>query len=111
MSLRERLDLTNLTPRFLTCFKKIRDCKLEDEMFQSYVKDLVKRYKKVENIRKQIIKRYDFNLIDAFFICKGRKEFLNQEDFKLAINLFDVFPTEQELYLLFIRYSNKNKIK
>jgi hypothetical protein len=80
-------------------------------MFQSYVKDLVKRYKEVEKIRKQLIKRYDFNLIDAFFICKGRKEYLGKEDFKLAINIFDVFPTEQELYLLFIRYANRNRIK
>lgn len=94
----------------LTCFKKIRDSKLETEMFQLYIKFLIIKYKKVENNKKQLIKRYDFNLIDAFIICGRNKDYLSIEDFKLALNLFDVFPTDNELTLLFSRYANKNKI-
>jgi hypothetical protein len=97
-------------PNFLPSFKNIRNCNLEEEMFCNYLKDLIIRYKKIDEIRGRLAKRYDFNLTDIYNIFINNKKInrgLRKEEFKNALNELSIYPTENELTLLFKRFCGK----
>jgi hypothetical protein len=117
LSMSERLeinkDLCSLdkNPIFLPSFRNIRNCNLEEEMFYTFLRDLIRRYKMVDDMRNKLIKRYDFNLTDIFMnftkASKKTSKPLKIEDFKNAINGFGIYPTDNELILFFKRFAGK----
>jgi hypothetical protein len=117
LTMSERMDINkdlcslDKHPNFLPSFRNMKNCNLEEEMFVTFLRDLIRRYKRVDDCRNKLVMRYDFNLPDMFMsfskASKRTLKGLKRDDFKGAINSFNIYPTDNELVLFFKRFSGK----
>jgi len=74
----------------------------EEEHLVRALKQQIINDREIEEIKKQLALKNDFNLLDAFreFDSTG-KGFISRLDLELALNDIGIFPSRDELYLIF----------
>lgn len=78
----------------------------EEENFQSYLRELIDLENEIENAKCDLVTKADFNIEDAFriFELSGRG-YLGLLEIKYGLNFLDIYPSEEEIYLLVKRYN------
>jgi len=81
----------------------------EEEHLVRTIKQQVNIDRDIEEIKKQLALKVDFNLLDAFriFDNKGRG-YINKLELELSLNDLGLFPSKDEIYLLFKRMDKDN---
>ena len=77
----------------------------EEEHLVRALKQQINMEREIEDTKKQLALKVDFNLLDAFrvFDLKGRG-YVTKLEMELAFNDNAIYPTKDEMYLLFKRY-------
>jgi Ca2+-binding EF-hand superfamily protein len=77
----------------------------EEELFVEYLREVLVNEREAEKVKCLLSMRTDFNLRDLFKIFQFNNfTYLNASDIKLGFNLFNVYPTNEEVELLIKRY-------
>jgi len=83
----------------------------EEELFLEYLKDTLIQERDLERLKCDLTLKSDFNLGDLYKIFElNRLGYLTAGDLKYGMNLFNVFPTSEEVNLLIKRYDGSNTI-
>ena len=81
----------------------------EDELFVEYLREVLINEREIERLKVLLSMRGDFNLRDLYKIFQFNNfSYLNSSDIKLGFNLFNVFPSNEEIDLLIKRYDGNN---
>jgi Ca2+-binding EF-hand superfamily protein len=82
--------------------------KVEDQ-FVDYIRDLIRFENELDRSKTDLALRSDYNIEDAFrmFELDGRG-YLTDIDLKYGLNSLDIFPTLEEIKLVFRRYDLAN---
>jgi Ca2+-binding EF-hand superfamily protein len=77
----------------------------EEEQLVKSLKDQISFDRDLEEAKRRLALRSDFNLLDAFkiFDRKG-KGFVTMTELERALHEIGLYPTKDELYLFFRRY-------
>jgi len=85
---------------------------LEENLFIDYLKEILTCEREIERIKCELAVKSDFNLTDLFRMFEyGKQGFLNESDIKFGINLFGVYPTNDEINLLIKRYDGGSSMR
>jgi len=79
----------------------------EEHNFRAFLKDIIMWENEIERLKCDLALRSDFNLPDAFRVFEvDKRGYFNDLDFKYGANFLDVFPTADEIFLTFKRFTN-----
>lgn len=85
--------------------------KREENNFLNFLSDLISHENIIEKLKCDLSLRSDFNLQDSFRIFEIDKNgYVSFLDFKSGCNYLGVFPKEEEIKLIFKRYTNGGEI-
>lgn len=78
----------------------------EEEEFVRALKEMINNIKLLESTKNDLALRSDFNLFDAYryFDVHGRSSYISQKEFQEGLAALNVFPTRDEISLLFKRF-------
>ena len=77
----------------------------EEEHLVRALKQQVNIDREIEEIKKQLAVRLDFNLLDAFRIFDQKSRgYVTKLETELAFNDNGIYPTKDEMYLFFRRF-------
>jgi len=80
----------------------------ENELVRA-LKEQVNLDKDLEGVKQDLSLRADFNLLDAFRIFDiNGKGYATSFDLEDALKVYDIFPSRDELYLVFRKYDKNN---
>jgi len=83
----------------------------EEEHFLNFLTDLIRCENGIERTKCDLAIKSDFNLQDAFRLFETEnKGFFTQTDFKSGCNFLEIFPTDDEIKLIFKRFTNGGEI-
>ena len=100
-NLRESTILTQLTRSKFSTY--------EEELFVEYLRETLIKEREIERLKSQLSMRSDFNLRDLFKIFVfNSSSFLNISEIKMGFNLFNAYPSNDEIDLLIKRYDGTN---
>jgi len=94
---------------FSQTFTRSRFSTYEEELFVEYLRETLINEREVERLKSLLAMKSDFNLRDLFRVFQfNNMSYLNTSDIKLGFNLFNVFPTNEEIDLLVKRFDGAN---
>jgi Ca2+-binding EF-hand superfamily protein len=77
----------------------------EEEHLVRSLKEQINIDREIEEIKKQLALKSDFNLLDAFRVFDVHSRgYITKLEFELALNDMGLYPTKDELYLFFKRF-------
>ena len=83
----------------------------EEENFQTFLQELNILENEIERVKCDLALRSDFNLPDAFRIFEvDKRGYLSDLDLKYGSNFLDVYPTMDEVALVFRRFTNQGDV-
>ena len=78
---------------------------LDEENYIDYTKELIFVENELDRSKTDLALRSDYNIEDIFRLFEiGGRGYITESDFKYGLNKLDVFPTNEELKLVFKRY-------
>lgn len=76
-----------------------------EEGYISYFKEMIELESELEAAKKDLIRKPDFNIQDAFLIFElSQRGSITQLDIKYGMNALDIFPSEEDICLLIQKY-------
>ena len=83
---------------------------IEIKELNDYIKFLIKGENKIENLKIELAKINDFNIEDIFRIFeKNGRGYLDKDDIKYGLSVFNIYPGEYNFELFFKRYDLQKK--
>jgi Ca2+-binding EF-hand superfamily protein len=80
-----------------------------DDQFVDYARELIRIENDLDRTKTDLALRSDFNIEDAFRLFElDARGYLTDIDFKYGLNRLDIFPTIEEIKLVFTRYDLAN---
>ena len=84
----------------------------EEELFLEYLKDTLQNEREIERLKCDLTLKSDFNLSDLYKIFElNRLGYLSAGDVKYGMNLFNVFPSMEEINLIIKRYDGSSTLR
>ena len=91
----------------LKCLLNFRICII---YFLDFIKDIISVLSDIEKIRCELSLKNDFCLQEIFRLMeKDKQGFITLFDLKIGFNQFELYPTNNELELIFQRYQTINQ--
>lgn len=82
---------------------------IEEDQLARALKEQIELERDNEDIKNQLALRSDFNLLDAFrFFDIDSRGYITKNELKEGFNYFGVFPTNDEVYLIFRKLDTDN---
>lgn len=81
----------------------------EEEVFVEYLRETLINERETERLKCQLAMRTDFNFRELFKVFQfNNYNYINSSDIKIGFNIFNVYPSNEEVDLLIKRYDGTN---